>query len=156
MLDWTFSKVNLSLIVLWATSASPCGPLSNPRYSVDAEAARRVRGVLLAPESPYELTVAFDIAQSNSNISFVEQLDIQTENEPPLVDFNVGVITRDIKFTTRPQKSITVKSQAGSGGPVIFSFKSPQTPGLYELFVEISQKNRLIQVVRVPAVVSGH
>jgi hypothetical protein len=112
-----------------------------------------VEGVLLPPSSNGEVIVRFERPEDAVQNSFYDRIAITSGNPRKTVTFDVGVDSRSITFAPNRASSTF---WANSRSPHLsFAFKTPTRPGKHDLFVEVSQKNRLIQVVPVSIVVAG-
>jgi hypothetical protein len=83
---------------------------------------------------------------------YCARVEIKTGYDVRTVTFDVGIDSRNITFSER-QHTVTFEAQAGSS-PLIFGFTAPQKPGQHDVFIEVSQKNRLIQVIPISIIIA--
>ena len=113
----------------------------------------KVLGAKLLPGQPYELSVTLERqAIAAANAAF-ERVTTGTESEPVTVTFDVHLNARDISFTPKAE-AITIESRSRSAA-FASRFLAPSVPGRYDIFAEVSQKNRLVQVALLPALIES-
>jgi len=110
-----------------------------------------MKGVRVAPQQDCRLSVQFEpirnrhAADEPVTTEYGQRIEIKTGNAVKVVSFDVTIDCRNIIFSPSVQMS-TFTAKVGSS-PLIFGFSAPQLVGKYDAFVEVSQKNRLIQVI---------
>jgi hypothetical protein len=105
----------------------------------------------VSPLQPCRLLVTLDAGEECDASPFAKRIDITEGNAVDLVTFVIAVDSEEIEFqpssvlkTLRPENDIC---KAG------FTFNAPTKPLNYEIYIEISQKNRLIQTLSLPLLV---
>jgi hypothetical protein len=111
-----------------------------------------VNGVRVSPAQNYEIAVQFVVNEETDVIGYLDPINIQTGNVTEIVTFDVVLVYKDITFS-HSRASSTFRAKSGSE-PLTFVFEAPQGTGNYELFIEVLQKNRLLQVVPVSIIVA--
>jgi hypothetical protein len=110
-------------------------------------------GAQLVSGRSYVATVQFDPRNMRHDMpvdAFLERIRIDTGNNAELVTFDVSIDAKQIIFS--PTRSSCTFDPNRVPDTMPFSFV-PESVGRFELFFEIMQKNRLIEVVLVPIIV---
>jgi hypothetical protein len=125
-------------------------------YSVPAELSGdtvTVHGAKLAPEGAYELHVKLDRDATSQADVALERFATGSGSKAVTVAFDVALNCRDIRFTPKAE---TVTIDAGAREASFASrFQAPSAPGRYDIFAEVYQKNRLVQVALLPVVIES-
>jgi hypothetical protein len=108
---------------------------------------------LAGADQRYRLDVSFVVGQPDGG-GLVQELRILKGNIASKVTFDVVLDSQTIKLT-KDRSSVTFDPRSSSP-PLIFDFVVPEDKREHELFVEISQKNRLLQSLLVRLRVGGH
>lgn len=106
---------------------------------------------VLRPGPPYRLVVWFQPNRLNSGVS--EDVRIQGGRDAREVEFHLVPDSDNFGFRPR-QKSVSFPVVEPSP-EAEFQFRAPTTEGAYELWVEVSQKNRFILIVSATFHVEG-
>jgi hypothetical protein len=96
---------------------------------------------VLRPERPYELVVWFQ--PNKPEVGTAEEIRITEGIDSRDVDFYV--VPDGDSITFRPQRELVSFETAKPSPRVTFQFRSPASADPYELWVEVSQKNRFIR-----------
>lgn len=84
-------------------------------------------------------------AEADSAGGLHERLRIRDGNEANRVSFDVAVDSTSVEFVK--DRSSNAFEPRSSPLPLVFAFVAPEEEGSHKLFIEVSQKNRLVQVV---------
>ncbi|NKM69368.1 hypothetical protein [Rhizobium laguerreae] len=125
-------------------------------YTVPVELSEdtvTVQGAKLLPEKTYDLRVTLDREAVTATNAAFERVTTGTGSEAVAIVFDVRLTGRDIRFTPKAQ-SITIVAGEKSG-TFISRFQAPRIPGRYDIFAELYQKHRLVQVALLPAVIES-
>jgi GAF domain-containing protein len=106
-----------------------------------------------SPEQSCQAIVRFETSPRDLSSVFQKRLLIRDGNPAETVSFDVVLDSNRIEFTP-DHATTTLKSNSGSSS-LSFAFKAPQEPGKDDILVEVSQKNRLVQVMRASMTILG-
>jgi hypothetical protein len=129
-------------------------PLSYGNYEIAGELPEEtvtITGPKLSPGNPYELRVTIDKEATTAGHAAFERVVTGKGNQNTTVTFEIGINSRDIRFTPKGE-TLTVEPQANSAS-FVSSFVAPSSAGRHDIFAEVYQKSRLVQVATVPAVI---
>src|SRR5215469_10765247 len=113
----------------------------------EEDAADPTTTCVAALEEVCEAIVGFETAERDSSSIFQKRLLIRDGNPAESVTFDVVLDSNSIEFTP-DHATVTLKSKSDASA-LSFTFKAPQEPGKHDILVEVGQKNRLVQVMRV-------
>jgi GAF domain-containing protein len=102
---------------------------------------------LSAPDQSCGVIVQFSAGEANSSATFKKRLVIKDGNSAKTVTFDVTPDSNSIDFD--PEYASTTLNTNNGSSSVEFGFKTPQDSGRYDILVEVSQKNRLVEVIPV-------
>jgi hypothetical protein len=102
-----------------------------------ADGASRLR-----PLEQAELTIRF--AQKETGSASERRIDIREGEEAPEVSF---MLRLDSDTVSLPYSEQTMAVPAEGMAATAMSFTAPKAPGLYQLWLRVSQRNRVVQIV---------
>jgi hypothetical protein len=104
---------------------------------------REDAAVRLDPGGRYELTVALQPGRPDTAV--YERLVIEDGREKDEVTFRLAVVSTDVSFRPRGTELRVERDQRAVSDPLRFA--APHDPGEYDAWIQVHQKNRLVQVL---------
>jgi hypothetical protein len=104
---------------------------------------REDAAVRLDPGGRYELTVALQPGRPDTAV--YERLVIEDGREKDEVTFRLAVLSTDVSFQPRGTELRVERDQRAVSDPLRFA--APHDPGEYDAWIQVHQKNRLVQVL---------
>jgi hypothetical protein len=99
---------------------------------------------LASARQPCRLEITFSSGKSRAESKGVLYLDLQISKGKPASQVTFDVFLDGQIELVKDRASVTFDPK-GSSAPLVFNFTAPTSRGKHALFVEISQKNRLLQ-----------
>jgi hypothetical protein len=115
----------------------------------------KIRAVKLEPGQTYDLIVVLDRNATSAQDRIVETFSTGESTDGALrsVAFDIELKGRGIRLAPKNQTlDIDARSQSSS---FVRRFVAPEKAGRYDIFAEVSQKNRLVKVALLPALIEG-
>ena len=122
--------------------------------SLKSDEKTKLRGVKITPGRDYKVVVALYRSMPEFLSAVTERILTGNDEErpnPAAVSFSINVTSRDIQFS--PCKQIIQVGGITGDQQLRAHFVAPGKPGRYDILAEVSQKNRIVQVAMIPAIV---
>jgi hypothetical protein len=124
-----------------------------PFEETASDSAPTIVGAQLTAGQLYQVVIDISRDVETAIDAHFQQLSTGSGDPPDLVTFNVSLDSADVSCVPKQQDIALPRDGTSAGFTTVFY--PPALPGLYDIYIEVSQKGRLVAVERLSLLVTG-